>query len=89
MNTVNTDHAHGVGIGNAGSHAHGMDAAGSHSHTIHNGGSHTHTVTITDPQHIHAATASNTGGGGAHNNMQPYLGVNFIIALQGLFPSRN
>ena len=32
---------------------------------------------------------SNTGGGQSHNNMQPYLAVNFCIALQGLFPSRN
>ncbi len=30
-----------------------------------------------------------TGGSQAHNNMQPYLAVNFIIALQGLFPPRN
>ena len=30
-----------------------------------------------------------TGGGLAHDNLQPYLGVNFIIALVGLFPSRN
>lgn len=29
------------------------------------------------------------GGGQAHNNMQPYLAVNFCIALRGLFPSRN
>lgn len=28
------------------------------------------------------------GGGQAHNNLQPYLGLNFIIALQGLYPSR-
>lgn len=31
----------------------------------------------------------NVGGGQAHNNMQPYLAVNFCIALRGLFPSRN
>lgn len=36
-----------------------------------------------------AGTVSNTGGGQAHNNMQPSLAVNFCIALQGLFPSRN
>ena len=29
------------------------------------------------------------GGGQSHNNMQPYLTLNFVIALQGLFPSRN
>jgi microcystin-dependent protein len=30
-----------------------------------------------------------SGGGGPHNNMQPYLGINFVIALAGIFPSRN
>lgn len=39
-----------------------------------------------------AAMAANTiaaaGGSQAHNNMQPYLTLNFIIALQGIFPSR-
>lgn len=32
-----------------------------------------------------------TGAGGsqAHNNMQPYLVLNFCIALQGIFPSQN
>lgn len=30
-----------------------------------------------------------TGGGQGHNNMQPYLAVSFIIALQGVYPPRN
>jgi microcystin-dependent protein len=29
------------------------------------------------------------GGSQPHNNLSPYLTVNFIIALQGVFPSRN
>jgi len=29
-----------------------------------------------------------TGGGLPHNNLPPYLTINFIIALQGIFPSR-
>ncbi len=29
------------------------------------------------------------GGGQPHNNMQPYLSINYIIALQGIFPSRS
>lgn len=29
-----------------------------------------------------------TGGSQPHENMMPYLGVTFIIALQGIFPSR-
>jgi microcystin-dependent protein len=36
-----------------------------------------------------AASIGNTGSGGGHNNMQPSLALNFVIALQGLFPSRN
>ncbi|MBN2005354.1 MAG: phage tail protein [Anaerolineae bacterium] len=31
---------------------------------------------------------SSAGGGGAHNNLQPYQVVSFIIALQGIFPPR-
>jgi microcystin-dependent protein len=30
-----------------------------------------------------------TGGNQAHNNMPPYLVVNFIIALQGIYPPRS
>jgi microcystin-dependent protein len=29
-----------------------------------------------------------TGGSLPHNNMQPYLTLNFCIALQGIFPQR-
>lgn len=36
-----------------------------------------------------STTISATGGGAAHNNMQPYLVLNFVIALQGIFPSQN
>jgi microcystin-dependent protein len=28
------------------------------------------------------------GGGLPHNNMQPYLTLNFCIAMQGVFPAR-
>jgi len=31
----------------------------------------------------------NDGGGQPHNNMQPYLTISYLIALQGIFPSRN
>ncbi len=36
-----------------------------------------------------ASTIQNTGGSQQHENRQPYLSVNFIIALQGLYPSRS
>jgi microcystin-dependent protein len=35
------------------------------------------------------STISNIGGSQPHNNMMPYLVLNFIIALQGIFPSQN
>ena len=38
---------------------------------------------------VRSGTVTNAGGGQAHDNMQPYLTVNFCIALRGLFPSRN
>lgn len=32
------------------------------------------------------STLTSTGGSQPHNNMQPYLVVNYCIALQGIFP---
>ena len=36
-----------------------------------------------------SGTTGSTGTGQSVNNMQPYLVVNFCIALTGVFPSRN
>jgi microcystin-dependent protein len=38
---------------------------------------------------LNPATVVNTGGSQAHLNMQPFLVLNFSIALQGIFPSQN
>jgi microcystin-dependent protein len=38
---------------------------------------------------MNAGCVSNTGGSQPHENRQPYTVLNFIIALQGIFPSRN
>jgi len=38
---------------------------------------------------LNPTTIGNIGGSQPHNNMQPYLVLNFCIALQGIFPSRN
>lgn len=53
-----------------------------------NGGSDTY-AGPNNPTDMNAGAVLNTGGGQAHENMQPYLALNFCIALQGLFPSRN
>jgi microcystin-dependent protein len=38
---------------------------------------------------MNVGCVSNTGGSQAHENRQPYTVLNFIIALQGIFPSQN
>lgn len=38
---------------------------------------------------LSASAISPAGGSQPHNNMQPYLTLNFCIAMQGIFPSRN
>jgi microcystin-dependent protein len=35
------------------------------------------------------SSVTSVGGSQPHNNMMPYLVLNFIIALQGIFPSQN
>jgi microcystin-dependent protein len=40
--------------------------------------------TTTNPGNV-----TTTGGNQPHTNQQPYLTLNFCIALQGIFPSRN
>jgi microcystin-dependent protein len=59
----------------------------------------TNTVLAATPAKVYAPPAALTtlnpvnvtsvGGSQPHNNMMPYLVLNFIIALQGIFPSRN
>lgn len=68
------DHSHTVSVSDAG-HSHtlsgnsgGMSANGTHSHTI------------TVDQHA-AKNTDPTGDGGAHNNLQPYFVINYIIKI--------
>ena len=38
---------------------------------------------------MEGTSITNTGGGAAHNNMMPWQCICYIIALTGIFPSRN
>ena len=42
----------------------------------------------TNFQAMDPTSLSNVGGSQAHINMQPFLALNFCIALQGIFPSQ-
>ena len=47
-------------------------------------------IYLEDPPSVGMSTAAITsiGGGGSHTNIQPFLGINCIVALFGIFPSR-
>ncbi|WP_315837402.1 phage tail protein [Bradyrhizobium prioriisuperbiae] len=59
------------------------------------GGGTTYNAQIYSPNATAATTGlapqsiSFNGGGQPHNNMQPYLALNYCIAMQGVFPPRN
>jgi microcystin-dependent protein len=38
---------------------------------------------------LHPSSVTNVGGSQPHENRQPFLVLNFIVALQGVFPSQN
>jgi len=42
-----------------------------------------------DPSFEGAVTIDNAGGGQAHYNVQPFTCVNYMIALEGLYPPRS
>ncbi len=44
---------------------------------------------VTAPTTMNAGAVGNTGGNQSHENRQPYLAINYIFAIQGIFPSRN
>ena len=45
--------------------------------------------TTTNLVDMASESIGNSGGGQPHSNEQPFLSLNFIIALQGLYPSRS
>ncbi len=53
------------------------------------GGGSAYTATPANLTQMAFQTLPPAGGSLPHNNMMPYLGLNFCIALQGIFPSRN
>lgn len=83
-------------VNNLPSHTHVWKASG----TAGNSGQPTEKVLATAPNPIYVDDISsttnmsssmidNTGEASSVNNLMPYLAINFIIALQGIYPSRN
>jgi microcystin-dependent protein len=76
-------------------HMHGLQASSNSTGTAADptnkflGPANTGYVTPQSLQTLSPQSVSSVGGSQPHNNMMPYLTLNFIIALQGIFPSQN
>ena len=70
-----------TGTGNTGSPAGGLWASPSTATNIYLRGASNTTMS--------AQTIGPSGGSQPHENRQPLLALNFVIALQGIYPSRN
>ena len=46
-------------------------------------------IELSDQMHSASTTIGSAGGSQSHDNMSPFNCVNFIICLEGIFPSRN
>lgn len=49
----------------------------------------TYITPVTPNTQLVASSISTTSGGQPHENMQPYIAMNFCMAAQGVFPTRN
>ncbi len=58
-------------------------------HVLAGGGRNTNYSDQTPDTTLNAANVGVAGGNQGHTNMQPYLTINFCVALVGLFPSRS
>jgi microcystin-dependent protein len=92
---VGGEAAHTLTVSELPTHTHVVSAATGDGNLIIPGGAllaRTPANPYQDPANLGAmnpASVATTGGSQAHLNMQPYLVLNFCIALQGLFPSQN
>ena len=66
-----------------------MPALGAYDNGQQNGAIGAYSEQATPNTQMGFQAISLTGGGLPHNNMQPYLTLNFCIALQGVFPPRS
>jgi microcystin-dependent protein len=80
VNSETTDASFHTNV-SAGGHTHTVtvDAGGSHSHTVSVANATAENQATTATNQATTATNQNTGGDGAHNNLQPYIVVNYII----------
>lgn len=88
------EQAHTLSISEIPTHTHSLQASSLQGDSTNNAGNmlaNPRGPVYTDPVNLtalQASTVANVGGSQAHLNMQPFLTLNFSIALQGIFPSQ-
>lgn len=88
------EQAHTLTIGETAIHTHTVTASSDNADTglptgNYLGAANNLYAASADLTSLPPATIANVGGSQAHLNMQPFLTLNFCIALQGIFPSQN
>jgi len=90
------EQAHTLSLAEMPAHTHGLHAVGSIGTTPAPNGNMLATAKgltayapPADLTPLSSASVATAGGGQAHPNMQPFLTLNFCIALQGIFPARS
>jgi microcystin-dependent protein len=94
---IGGEEAHSVSINELPSHGHFVNASGASANSDTPVGHFLaastnfslYSTTLSNATTLQPATLGNGGGNQPHTNIQPYLALNFCIALQGIFPSRN
>jgi len=86
---------HTLNIGEIPAHVHSVNASGNTSNAASPAGNYWGSAglasysTATPSTPMSGSAISTAGGSQPHQNTQPYLVLNIVIALQGLFPSQN
>ncbi len=75
--------AHGIDLGELNAPAANRALASSANTSLYQ------TTSNANLTHLASQSLTTAGGGQPHNNMMPYLTLNFNIALQGVFPPRS
>ena len=88
------EQAHTLSIAELPTHVHGMNGSNTPAETNTATGAYLGIVNnaygpAANLVALSPAAVTNVGGSQAHLNMQPFLTLNFCIALQGIFPSPN
>ena len=88
LSTEMPAHTHNVGSNNLNTGQTGVAAGDAPGKAVLSGAAQNIYATGNPDTQFHQQVIGNTGGSQPHNNDMPSLGLNFCIALQGVFPPR-